>query len=56
MNMLFRPLLIASLCVPLLASAQLMSDADAKDQMKYDVKYLASDLEMVAEEHAIPRG
>ena len=44
MNMHSRPLLIASLCVPLLASAQLMPDADAKDQMKYDVKYLASDL------------
>jgi hypothetical protein len=28
---------------PVFAAAQLMSDQDAKDQMKYDVQYLASD-------------
>jgi len=40
----FRLLSALFLGAPLLLSAQLQSDADARDQMKYDVKYLASDL------------
>jgi aminopeptidase YwaD len=43
--MLKRPLSAALLFASALsASAQLMSDQDARDQMKYDVQYLASDL------------
>ncbi len=38
------PLLFALLCSPYVGLAQLQSDGDAKDQMKYDVKYLSSDL------------
>jgi len=45
MTMLKRPLSAALLFASALsASAQLMSDQDARDQMKYDVQYLASDL------------
>ena len=44
MNIALRPLLVALLVAPLAAPAQLMPDADVLDQMKYDVKYLASDL------------
>ncbi len=39
-----RLLLLPLVGLPALASAQLMSDTDAVDQMRYDVKYLASDL------------
>ena len=43
--MLKRTLFAAYLlATALAASAQLMSDTDARDQMKYDVQYLASDL------------
>ena len=43
--MLKRPLTAAILFASALsASAQLMPDQDARDQMKYDVQYLASDL------------
>ncbi|MBL0129462.1 MAG: M28 family peptidase [Flavobacteriales bacterium] len=35
---------LALLVVPAFAHAQLLSDADATDQMRFDVKYLASDL------------
>jgi hypothetical protein len=43
--MLKRPLTVAlHLILAVSASAQLMSDQDARDQMKYDVQYLASDL------------
>lgn len=43
--MLKRPLTAAlHLILAISASAQLMSDQDARDQMKYDVQYLASDL------------
>lgn len=42
MTRLFSAMILA---LPVVASAQqLMSDQDAKDQMKYDVQYLASDL------------
>jgi len=44
MNMRIRPLLLATLCTPVIGHAQLQGDSDALDQMKYDVKYLASDL------------
>jgi hypothetical protein len=45
MTMLKRPLTAAILFATALAArAQLMSDQDARDQMKYDVQYLASDL------------
>ena len=39
-----RIALFSLLFSPLIAGAQLMSDQDARDQMKYDVQYLASDL------------
>jgi hypothetical protein len=44
MNMRIRPLLLAALYTPVIGHAQLQGDSDARDQMKYDVKYLASDL------------
>lgn len=44
MNMRIRPFLLAALYTPVIGHAQLQGDSDARDQMKYDVKYLASDL------------
>lgn len=38
------PFLLSGLLTTALCSGQLLSDADALDQMRYDVKYLASDL------------
>lgn len=40
---MIRQLALFALALPLALHAQLLSDADALDQMRYDVKYLASD-------------
>jgi len=40
---MLRPFALAVLLLPFTAHAQLLSDADALDQMRYDVQYLASD-------------
>jgi hypothetical protein len=44
MKIAARFLTVALLLAPSMAKAQLMPDADVLDQLKYDVKYLASDL------------